>query len=232
MSAQPLTVPRTARTRAFNPLAALSYVRAIAGESGVEQVLARLPVEDRRAIGNGRARPGGMNPLTWIPFMLQVRLLRAIDAVYGDGDLVLLRRVGHFMAKNDVLQVFAPLFRRRDPSWIMVAATRMWRHYHDHGHWKIAREPNGFLGVMEGHPESDEAFCTTLGGWIGGALELSGVSKVEVAHPVCDARGEEHCAFRVTWQGPVETQVKLVAQDEVTPVRQRIIARGDKIKPL
>ena len=106
-------------------------MRARAGADGIARVLARLPARDVEAVH-------ALSANAWVPFRLQARLLRAIDATFGEGDLALLFDVGAAMAQRDLPTVFRPLLRLGRPGSILDMATATWRHYHSHGHWHPA----------------------------------------------------------------------------------------------
>jgi predicted hydrocarbon binding protein len=184
----------------MNPLAALKYVRATAGTEGIAQVLAGMREDELVLLGASEHSPRKLSARSWVPFRLQARLLRAIDAAFGDEETTVLFEVGRFMGSHDVPLAFRPFLRLGNPGWIMEVATRLWRYYHDRGHWVLERTPYTMMCTLHDHPESDVAFCETFQGWITGALEVSGAHQVEVHHPVCHARGAQNCVFTVRWQ--------------------------------
>lgn len=191
---------RAARTRGLNPLGALAYVRHVGGAEAIAQVLGRLREDDLVLLGAAGDITGRrLTATSWVPFKLQVRLLRAIDQSLGEGDLSTLFEVGRFMGSRDVPRVFRPFLRLGNPGWIMSLSTRLWRYYHDRGRWELSRSPVSVLATLFDHPESDEAFCATFMGWLTGALEVSGGVDVRVDHPVCHARGGSKCVFTARW---------------------------------
>lgn len=189
-----------AMTRGQNPRSAFAYVNAQGGSHQLARVLEHLSASDRAVLGvDGRAgaRPVGADD--WVPFSTQARLLRAIDAVLGRGDLTLLPEVGRFMARRDIPSLFRPLLRAGKTGWIISVATRVWRMYHSHGSWELQREKESVLATLVDHPEADAAFCATFIGWVEGALEASGAIEVRGEHVVCAARGARHCVFTASW---------------------------------
>jgi predicted hydrocarbon binding protein len=189
-----------AMTRGQNPRSALAFVNHQGGAFHLARVLERLSPDDRAVLGvdgSEGARPVGADD--WIPFVVQARLLRAIDAVLGRGDLTLLPEVGRFMANRDIPSLFRPLLRAGKTGWIITVATRVWRMYHSHGAWDVHRAKESVLATLVDHPEVDEAFCATFLGWLEGALEVSGGVDVRGEHVVCAARGARNCVFTVSW---------------------------------
>ncbi|MCP4499691.1 MAG: hypothetical protein GY822_06975 [Deltaproteobacteria bacterium] len=136
---------------------------------------------------------------TWVPFQLQGRLLQAIDQVMGEGDHRLLFEVGTFMAQRDVPRAFRPLLRLGNPGWIVTVGTRMWRTYHSEGWWEVERSRHAIIATLHDHHENHGAFCATFGGWVSGAVELSGGKDVMFDHPICRARGGPHCVITGRW---------------------------------
>lgn len=200
--ARELSLPRDGhvRTRGLNVLAALSYVHKRGGRHALAKVFAHLDEKDLAILAGGDRRYGSKLVATrWYPFALQARLLRAIDAAFGNGDLELLFEVGYYMASRDVPRVFRPLMRVGSPGWILGLAGRMWSYYHDRGRWQLERTPVSIIATLRDHPEADEAFCRTFVGWMTAALEYSGATDIDGAHPACGARGAPHCVFTVRW---------------------------------
>lgn len=187
-----------ARTRGLNVLAALSYAHKRGGREALAEVFALLDERDLAILSGGDRRYGSKLVATrWYPFALQCRLLRAIDAALGNGDLELLFEVGYYMAGRDLPRVFRPLMRVGNPGWILAVHGRMWSYYHDRGRWQLERTPVSLIATLHDHREADEAFCRTFIGWITAALEYSGARDVDGAHPACAARGAPHCVFTV-----------------------------------
>lgn len=185
-------------TRGLNPLGALAWVREQRGTNGIKEVLAAMPKADIGVLAGERR----LTSSTWVEFALQVRLLRAIDRVFGSGDLTTLFHVGHYMGQRDIPRVFRPLLRLGNPGWILEVSTRMWRYYHSQGYWETERTPVTVMATLHDHPECDEAFCRTFAGWVVGAIEISGASDVMFDHVVCAARGAQHCVFTGRWNLP------------------------------
>jgi hypothetical protein len=195
-----------ARTRGLNILAALSWVHKQGGRDALIRVFRHLDEEDIAILSGGDGRYGSsLQKTRWYPFALHCRLLRAIDKAFGDGDLMKLDEVGRYMAAHDLPRVFRALVRLGNPGWILEVSTRLWRYYHDRGHWQLERTPVSIICTLHDHAESDIAFCTTFVGWMHEALEMSGATNVEGAHPACASQGAPRCVFTVRWSLPNRT---------------------------
>ena len=199
MSDQPVA---KGRTRALNPLGALAFVRTHHPQQ-LDAVLAALAPQDLVALGAVRNAPK-LKAMSWVPFALQVRLLRAIDNVVGNGDLSVLYDVGDFMGRRDVPRMFSAFLKFGNPGWMMEIATKLWRLYHDQGHWELRRSPVNVIATLHDHHENDVAFCAVFQAWIRAAIEVSGGQEVMGAHPICAARQNTgHCVFTIRWQDPL-----------------------------
>ena len=99
--------------------------------------------------------PGGaLSQTAWIPFMVQCRLLRAIDATIGQGELHSLHDVGAFMAEHDIRKLFRFALQLGNPGWAIEGAALLWRRYHDRGDWRIERTPRSLIATLHDHPEA------------------------------------------------------------------------------
>ena len=181
-------------TRGLNPRAALAWVRKHHGEPGVWKVLEALDDDDDRVLGGGR-----VSAPTWVPFLAHARLLHAIDATFGAGDLTLLRDVGRFMCQRDFPLVARPLLRLASPGFFLDKAMRLWRLYHSHGRWEMTRTDGEVRAVLVGHPDSHPAFCATFLGWMEGALMLTGAHGVSSQEVRCATKGAPCCSYTTTW---------------------------------
>ena len=191
-----------AKTRGLNVLAALAYARSRGGRDVMQRIFERLEPEDIELLSQRKTALGPIRTSDWFPFQMHCRLLRAIDAELGDGDLGLLEEVGDFMAERDIRRVFRPFLRAGNPGWVFEFARRMWGTYHDRGRWQIERTPLSLLATLHDHPETDEAFCRTFVAWTCTTLRLSGAVNVVGDHPACRARGAQNCVFTCHWELP------------------------------
>jgi len=212
---------REPRTRGLNLLAALSYVRGHGRRDAMSKVLARMPEKDLALLLDGPKGPN-ISARAWYPLGVQVRLLRAIDATLGQGDLELLHEVGYEMAKRDIMRVFRPFFRRGQPGWIIELATKLWRTYHDRGRWTLERTPVSILATLSDHPGRDVALCRTFMGWMHAALDMGGATNVDGGHPVCIGNGADHCVFVCRYEAAVVERGASLSDPDVPPPRVTI----------
>jgi hypothetical protein len=163
------------------------------GLHSVDRVLAELPEADRKVLSDVQA-------IGWYPVEPILGYHRALDKLYGKGDLAICVRAGRFSAgwsMNTVLKVF---MKFRTPTWLLDRATRVWDRYHDTGRWVVtAAAPNRIIGELHEFAVRDEAFCARLRGWLTGAVELTGGKNVAIQESKCACRGHERCVFNMTW---------------------------------
>lgn len=181
------------QTRGLNPLGALRYVRHHHGDDGVVSVLAGLSAGDRAVLGGDTQE--GLRSATWVPFLTHARLLRAIDARFGAGDLALLPGVGRFMAQADLPGLLKPVLRLMTPAFLITQTMRLWRGYHSHGRWELVRTSGDLRAVLVDHPVAHPAFCATFCGFVEGALAFSGARAPHVEQTACRCHGDRACAF-------------------------------------
>ncbi len=186
--------------RGFEILNTLAFARDRAGRSGMVGSLRRLGATDLARLTGGAAEDRRrIHRLEWVPYGLHCRLLRAVDAELGDGDLSQLFNIGTFMAERDLPTLFRPLLKLGRPGWVVDAGTKMWGIYHHEGRWELERSPGELIARLEDLTDVDEAYCLTFLGWISRGMELTGAVDVEAHHPVCMARGGSSCVFTGRW---------------------------------
>jgi predicted hydrocarbon binding protein len=188
--------PQGCRVRGLDLLGALDFVRKRGGRDQMTRVLERLGEEDLAVLQGGRRELKGRR---WYPFQTHCRLLRAIDAELGEGDLTLLYDVGQHIARRDVPRLFRPILRAGNPGWVISKSTQLWRLFHSSGRWTIDRGRTELLARLDDRSETDEAFCEAFMGWVCATLEMSGGVDISIDHPVCAARGAPACVFVGRW---------------------------------
>jgi len=190
-------------TRGMNPRAAVSWVRHVHGQEGVDTLASSLSPDLIHDLGP-ELRPRSMS---WVPFLTNARLLEAIDQMFGRGDYHLLREVGRHMAKHDFPAIARPIARMLSPGLFIDLSVKIWRLYHSHGRWEISRGRRELNGVRFDCPESHVAFCETTMGWIEGAMLFCGAADVVAIEERCAARGGPCCSLRMRWVEASDTAI-------------------------
>jgi hypothetical protein len=176
-------------------LSTLAFIEAHHGAAGKERVLARLDPEDRAMLGTAPLA------IQWYPLAPFPRLLRAMDAELGKGDLSLVTERGTWAAVQDMKTVHRVLLKLVTPSWVIDKGMKLWPNFHTSGHWESKREGDkGARASLRDLGVVDEAMCATLKGWILGLLQLAGIKRATVDHVECRARGAAVCVYVVSWK--------------------------------
>lgn len=170
------------------------FVEKKFAQDAVARCLEQLSAEDREILGSAVA-------VGWYPLEPMLRFHRAVDRVYGRGDLSLIREIGRFSAEWQLTSFHKLVLRFKEPRWMLEKAGTMWRHYHDTGEWEVIEpEPHRLVGRLRHFGVVDDTLCVRLQGWFARAIELTGGKNVEVKDPVCRARRGPHCEFVARWE--------------------------------
>jgi hypothetical protein len=164
------------------------------GPEAVDRVLAELDPTEREILRDVQA-------IGWYPVEPILHYMHALDRVFGQSDLEVCTRAGHYSAgwsMNTVLKVF---LRFRSPVWLIDRATSVWNRYHDTGKWRVqSLASERMLGELRDFAVRDPAFCARLRGWLQGAIELTGGEGATVTELRCANRNDDHCAFALEWK--------------------------------
>lgn len=169
----------------------IRYLTQTHGESGLRQVLTRLPRTDRERVERGFLVSG------WYPVDLMMRITRLACEEFGPETARALGAASADYALNVVYKIF---FRVGSPQFTMSRATAMFRSYYDEGACRsvLAERGHGMVevsGVLTPWPE----FCERVHGWLRRVLELSGAQNVTIEHRSCIGRGDPLCLFEGRW---------------------------------
>ncbi len=176
-------------------LSTIAFIEANYGAAARDRVMARLPNEDRTLLGS--------SPLAiqWYPLAPFPRLLRAMEAELGRGDLSLVTERGTWAAMQDMRTVHKVLLKLVTPQWVVEKGMKLWPNFHTSGHWESRRQGDkGARAVLHDLGVVDEAMCATLKGWMIGLLQLAGIKKPMVDHTECRALGAALCVYQISWR--------------------------------
>lgn len=182
------------------------------GHAELTRVLAALPPETRRAIGDGGA---ALLPSGWYECAALTELTEQMDLLLGRGDLVLARAVGKQIAFDDVNRFFKWLLRLGGPRVLFARAESVWKNYHNVGRY-VAEQVDAEHAVIriDDWDSAHPVMCKRVEGWIERALELTlGEAVVptirETQHLACDpgVPARAFCRFVAEWgPGPREAR--------------------------
>lgn len=163
------------------------------GEQGYERVLASMNSDDRLALH-------AIIPMGWYDLELYARLIHALNALYGRGDLSLLDQLGRYEAEQDLTTIHRLFMKMANPGLILAKSMELWRRFHDTGEWHIERAGKSATGTLRGWGVVDAGMCTELNGYIQGIISVGSGKDVWVSHPTCRVKGAEACVFEGTWR--------------------------------
>lgn len=167
------------------------YVLDRHGPAQWDKTLARLDEKDRTEVN-------GVVAVGWYDTYLFARVLYAVDAVCGRGDLGILKDVGRYEAEHDYNRALRMLLRVLSPSSIFTGHARLWGHFQDSGRWEFKSKAFSTAGTLRGWA-TDAALCVELSGYLERMVEFTGGKNVTVTHAKCRATGAEECVFDFRW---------------------------------
>jgi uncharacterized protein (TIGR02265 family) len=176
-------------------LTRLQYVRDVAGEAKLGEVLASLPAGDRAILS------GMILPVTWFPLDLNLRLDGAIATILSPDDKSrVFLEMGRASAEQNLKGVHRPYVRDGDPHFLLSAAPRIYAAYYGVGNRTYEKEGEKSAVLRTFGAETVSATdCLTVVGWHQRAIELCGGREVKVVETQCRARGAPHCEYRCEW---------------------------------
>jgi uncharacterized protein (TIGR02265 family) len=171
----------------------LGFVEQLAGKDGVERVLATLGVQDQTALRH-------LVAIQWCPFELGRRLDDAIVQVVGHGRAQFFERLGAASAETNLATVHRAFLAPGDPHAFLAKAPQIYKLYYDTGRRDYTKtgEREAVLTTFDAETFSSPD-CLTVVGWHRKALELCGVSRVQIVEDECRARGGKVCRYRISW---------------------------------
>jgi hypothetical protein len=162
------------------------------GEAGWKAVLEKLDKTDRDELQS-------VIPVGWYSLAMYARLIRALDAVHGRGDLSLMSALGRYEAEKDLTTIHRVFLRFTNPAFIVEKTSEYWRRFHDTGTWHVTRDDHGVSAVLDGWGCIDKALCSELVAYLTRVLELVGAKNVVLEHPKCRVRSDPQCIFKGRW---------------------------------
>jgi diguanylate cyclase (GGDEF)-like protein len=176
----------------------LAFIERKGGREAVEDALSRAGLTDRECELHDEN--------SWFSFEEKIRLWEAAEAVTGDRWIA--ERVGESMLDFSVaLGLKRALRALGSPDFVYRNVARAngkfnWAHAlevvdRDHGHVRLSY--TDISGVGYHHYDCDYTI-----GLLRTVPRLFGLPAARVAHPLCGARGDDHCEFDVQWVGGME----------------------------
>jgi hypothetical protein len=172
----------------------LLWVSLNHGEAGTARLAAAASPALREIVQRGAVRA------TWYQFEMFIELNERIDALFGQGDLALVRVLGRHGADANLTTIYRLFYKVGTVQWILSRASRLWGLHYDAGRM-IVRAPGGREVELElvDYDTPHRAHCLSVEGWIERSVELSGGHDVVLESLECRARGAPRCRMRVRW---------------------------------
>jgi hypothetical protein len=171
------------------------WVRLNQGEEGLERLAGQVSPALAELLR------GGAVVSRWYPFEQFVELNLAIDRLFGQGDMSLIRNLGRHGADAKLTTIYRLFFKVGTVKWIMARASRLWGMHYDSGELTIDRYPGREVGLrIEGFESPHRAHCLSVLGWAERSVELSGGLEVSVREVACRTGGDDACRFRASWR--------------------------------
>ncbi len=172
----------------------LLWVSLNHGEAGTARLAGASSSALRDIVLRGAVRA------TWYQFEMFVELNQRIDALFGAGDLALVKELGRYGADANLTTIYRLFFKVGTVQWILSRASRLWGMHYDAGRM-IVRAPGGREVELEivDYDTPHRTHCVSVEGWIERSVELSGGRDVLLDELDCRARGDARCRMRVRW---------------------------------
>jgi hypothetical protein len=173
--------------------ARMAFVQQLDPASGVQRILARLPLGDRSDLA-------ALLDTQWYPFELGQRLDDAVVAEFGGGSRDFFEKLGEASADRNLTGVHKGFLVPGDPHGFLERTPLIYSFYYDQGRREYQKvgPHEAVLTTHDGETYST-ADCATIVGWHRRALEMIGVRNPQVVEEECRARGGTVCRYRLTW---------------------------------
>ena len=172
----------------------LAFVEEIAGRDGVARVLEALPPGDQRTLKM-------IFTSNWYPFPLGRALDEAIVQVLGQGRSEFFERLGEASAEKNLSTVHAGYLTKGDGHAFLAKSPSIYGLYYEAGRreYQQTGPKEGILTTYDAETFSAPD-CLTVVGWYRKALEMCGLTGVQVWEQECRAKGAAACRYRVKWE--------------------------------
>jgi len=173
----------------------LKYLETRGNEAQQRQVMEQLSTEFRARIQSGLLQS------EWYPFADFVSLIRAMDRVFGRGDLAFVPPLARYAAEQALTTIYKVFYKVGSPEFIITRAARVWSQYYTSGHLQVLPlGPKRVRLLLEDFETPAREHCLSVRGWIEQTLEMSGGRNIRVDELQCRAQGKPQCEFMCSWQ--------------------------------
>ena len=172
----------------------LGFVEDHFGKEGLARVLASLPADDQRLLRI-------VFTSNWYPFELGKRVDDAIVQVLGGGRTDFFEKLGEASATKNLASLHSGYLAKGDPHAFLAKAPSIYSLYYETGRREYQRTgpTSGTLTTYDAETFSAPD-CLTVVGWYRKALEMCGVTGVQVSEDECRAKGGAVCRYQISWK--------------------------------
>ncbi|HVY48789.1 MAG TPA: V4R domain-containing protein [Minicystis sp.] len=139
-------------------------------------------------------------PVGWYDLALYARLVRAVDARFGAGDLELVQALGRYDAERDLKAIQRLVLKLFGVASAIAWVRKRWARAYDTGAWTTEVKEREVVARLSDLGVVDAALCRGLAGYLARALELAGAEDVVIDETRCRARGEPVCEFHARFR--------------------------------
>jgi hypothetical protein len=109
--------------------------------------------------------------------------------------------LGVFNARNHVEGVYAHLLSDAEPMQLPIRLGALWESLHDTGRLRVRTLATGRAHAeLENYGYPSREMCRMVGGYVGEAYRMAGVSDPRVAEEQCTLDGAGSCTWTITWE--------------------------------
>ena len=172
----------------------LGFVEEHFGKDGLARVLASLPADDQRLLRI-------VFTSNWYPFELGKRVDDAIVQVLGGGRTDFFEKLGEASATKNLASLHSGYLAHGDAHAFLAKAPSIYSLYYETGRREYQRTgpTSGTLTTYDAETFSAPD-CLTVVGWYRKALEMCGVTGVQVSEDECRAKGGAVCRYQISWK--------------------------------
>jgi hypothetical protein len=167
------------------------------GEAGWQDVIKRVPPEDRNVL-NGILIMGG-----WYPVGVWNRALDCYLPQYFSDPMKAMMDLSYYIAREDLTTLYKLILRAGTPSFIMGRLGSVWTRYFDSGVFLSKEiEPRKWHLEIDAPRPQDEApsvyTCEGVCAWLISALKLTGAT-LNIVQTRCRFGGARVCEYEASW---------------------------------
>lgn len=136
----------------------------------------------------------------WYPYEAYHELLMAVDQLIGQGDLSLMRHLGHFNASQDAESILEVVTSLGGLEAVVPRGGFFWRRLCDTGDIAVASPAERRVRIaITGFPDISPAHCRLIPGWLEALGWAMGEPTTSVQTSACVHHGDPVCEFVGRW---------------------------------